>query len=164
MLMLQTKLRVDGITAVEIFEFLAKPNDRAYQRWWPGIHLHLHPTKGAGDQVGDQIYMDEFIGPRRVRMTAIVVEASRPGKLAWQLKKWVKLPAHLDLELADYEGGVAITHTITAGFTGPGRILDPLLRLFLSRGFAAAMDEHARTEFPLLRDRLDLIQAELSGR
>ena len=164
MLTLQTKLRVDGITSGEIFDFLAGPNDRAYQQWWPGTHLQLHPLEGTGAQVGDLLYMDEYVGTRRLRMTAIVREAVRPERLVWQLKKVVRLPAHLDLELADDRGGVAITHTIRAGFSGPGRILDPLFRLFLSPGFAEAMDEHARTEFPLLRDRRDQIQAELPGR
>ena len=164
MLTLQTKLRVDGITGIEIYDFLASPNDRAYQQWWPGTHLHLHPIKGAGGHIGDRIYMDEYIGTRRVRMTVIVLDAVRPKKLVWQLKKLVKLPVRLELELAGYEGGVAITHTIRAGFTGPGRILDPLVRLFFSSRFAEAMDDHARTEFPMLRDRRDQIQAELSGR
>ena len=86
--------------------------------------------------------MDEYIGTRRVRMTVIVLEAVRPKKLVWQLKKLVNLPVRLYLELADYEGGVAITHTVRAGF----------------------MDDHAKTEFPMLRDRRDKIQAELSGR
>jgi hypothetical protein len=162
-LTLQTKLRVDGITGMEIFDFLSEPNDRAYQQWWPGTHLQLHPIEGRGDNVGDLIYMDEYIGTRRVRMTVIVLEAVRPKKLVWRLKKLVKLPVRLYLELADYEGGVAITHTITAGFRGPGRILDPLVRLFFSRRFAEAMDDHAKTEFPMLRDRRDEIQAELSG-
>jgi hypothetical protein len=163
-LTLQTKLRVDGITGTEIFDFLSRPNDRAYQQWWPGTHLQLHPVKGTGDKVGDRIYMDEYIGTRRLRMTAIVVEAVRPEKLVWQLKKEVKLPVWLYLELADHDGGVAITHTIRAGFTGPGRILDPLLKLFLSRRFAEAMDDHAKTEFQLLRDRRDQIQVELLKR
>jgi hypothetical protein len=86
-LTLQTKLRVDGITGTEIFDFLSRPNDRAYQQWWPGTHLQLHPVKGTGDQVSDLIYMDEYIGTRRLRMTAIVTEAARPEKLVWQLKK-----------------------------------------------------------------------------
>lgn len=164
MLILQTKLRVDGIAGTEIFDFLSNPNDSAYQQWWPGTHLHLHPLEGNGDRVGDRIYMDEYIGTRRVRMNAIVVEAVRPRKLVWQLEKLVKLPARLELELADYEGGVAITHTIRAGFGGPGRALDPLLKLYFTSGFAEAMDVHARTEFPLLRDRREMIQAELAGR
>lgn len=163
-LTLQTKLRVDEITSVEIFDFLASPNDRAYQQWWPGTHLQLQPIKGTGAHAGDLIYMDEYVGARRLRMTAIVLEAVRPERLVWQLKKVVKLPVRLYLELADYRGGVAITHTIRAGFTGPGRILDPLLRLFLSPRFAEAMDEHARTEFPMLRDRRDQGKAELPGR
>ena len=50
--------------------------------------------------------------------------------------------------------GVHIAHTITAGLRGPGRVLDPLLRLYFSRGFARAMDEHVRAEFPKLRDVL----------
>jgi hypothetical protein len=45
-------------------------------------------------------------------------------------------------------------HTIRAGFGGVRRVLDPLLRLYFSAEFAAAMDEQARTEFPLLRDHL----------
>ena len=161
MLTLQTKLRVDGIGAAEIFDFLAGPNDRAYQAWWPGTHLHLHPTMGSGSGVGDEIYMDEYIGTRRVRMTAIVLEAMRPRRLVWQLKRFVKLPARL--ELADSDGGVEVTHTIRAGFGGAGRIMDPLLRLYFSRTFAEAMDQHARTEFPMLRDRRDEIRAELRG-
>jgi hypothetical protein len=40
------------------------------------------------------------------------------------------------------------------GFRGVGRVLDPILRLFLSSRFAAALDEHVHTEFPRLRDYL----------
>ena len=61
---------------------------------------------------------------------------------------------HLTLELADRDGGVLVRHTITAGYRGIGRMLDPLLRHYFSPAFAAAMDQHVRTEFPLLRDRL----------
>jgi hypothetical protein len=60
----------------------------------------------------------------------------------------------LTLELADRDGGVELRHTITARFHGVGRVLDPLLRRNFSAEFAAAMDEQARTEFPLLRDHL----------
>jgi hypothetical protein len=42
------------------------------------------------------------------------------------------------------------THTIRAGFRGLGRILGPLLRLYLSDEFERAMDEHAQAEFPML--------------
>jgi hypothetical protein len=73
----------------------------------------------------------------------------------------IRLPVRLVLEFADYAEGVAITHTIEAGFRGPGRVLDPLLRLFFSPAFIDALDDHVKTEFPMLRDRLDEIKAEL---
>jgi len=71
-----------------------------------------------------------------------------------QLRKGVRLPVWLTLELVDRDSGVDLRHMITAGFGGVGRVLDPLLRRYFSAEFAAAMDEHARTEFPLLRDHL----------
>jgi hypothetical protein len=72
----------------------------------------------------------------------------------WQLKKGLALPAWLTLKLADDTAGVLITHTIEAGFSGLGTLLDPLLRLYFSNAFSQAMDEHVRTEFPKLRDML----------
>jgi hypothetical protein len=124
----------------------------------------LHPLKRTDDHVGDVIYMDEYIGERRVRMKGLVVEAVPEHKLVWQLRKLIKLPVRLSLDLRDDEGGVAITHTIEAGFKGPGRLLDPLIRLYFSRKFAAALDDHVKTEFPLLRDRLPQIKREVGAR
>jgi hypothetical protein len=49
MLTLQTSLRVDGISASEIFDFLANPIDEAYRRWWPGTHLQFHPLERHAD-------------------------------------------------------------------------------------------------------------------
>jgi hypothetical protein len=164
MLTLETSLRVDGISASEIFDVLANPTDEAYQRWWPGTHLQFHPRERHADHVGDVIYMDEYVGTRRLRMRGIVVEALPRKRLVWQLVKATRLPAWLELELTDYEGGVAITHTTSAGFRGAGRILDPLVRLYFSKQFARELDEHVKTEFPLLRDRLPQIQAELGAR
>lgn len=154
MLSLQTSLRVDGITGSEIFEFLANPTDEAYQQWWPGIHLQLHLLERHADHVGDVVYMDEYVGTRRLRMKAIVVEALPGKRLVWRLKKIIRLPARLELDFTDYDGGVAITHTTLAGFRGAGRILDPLFRLYFPGRFAQALDEHVKTEFPLLRDLL----------
>lgn len=96
-------------------------------------------------------------------MTGVVVAAEPGRKIMWQLKKGIRLPVRLTVELADQERGVAIRHTITAGWTGLGRLLDPLFRLYFSSRFAAAMDEHVRTEFPLLRDRLHGVRPDDSG-
>ena len=58
------------------------------------------------------------------------------------------LPARLRLELTDGPGGCLVRHTLEAGFGGFARVLDPLLRLYLSPRFAADLDRHVHTEFP----------------
>ena len=154
MLALETTIRVDGVTGTEVFDFLVDPDDESYRAWWPGTHLEFHTVARGEAHVGDVVYMDEYVGSRRLRMSA-TVRAAQPGKtLVWQLKKGISLPARLCLELDDYDGGVTIRHTTRAGFRGAGRVLDPALRLLFSRSFADDLDQHVRTEFPLLRDLL----------
>lgn len=154
MLTLTARIRVDGIAGAEIFDFLANPDDESYRAWWPGTHLQLHTVERGDGHVGDVLYMDEYVGKRRLRGSAVVTEAVPGKRLVWQFKKGIRLPAWLHLEFSDYGGGVAITHIVRAGFRGGGRVLDPLLKVFLSRRFANDLDDHVRTEFPLLRDLL----------
>ncbi|MEW6444250.1 MAG: hypothetical protein AB1640_25170 [bacterium] len=154
MITIQSRMHVDGIGGTEIFNFLIDPSDREYQRWWPGTHLELHALERRPNHVGDVIYMDEFIGKYRMKMKGVVTEAVAGKKIVWEPKIGIRLPVRLILELEDDATGVRITHTIRAGFEGPGRILDPLFRIYLSREFEQAMDEHARIEFPKLRDLL----------
>jgi uncharacterized protein YndB with AHSA1/START domain len=156
MLTLETTLHVAGLRAAAAYAFFLHPTDEQYRRWWPGTHLRfhaLHRPPGVGP-VGDRVSMDEYIGSRRVRLQGEVVEAVPGARLVWQLRKGVRLPAWLRLDLADDATGVTLQHTLRAGFAGPGRVLDPLLRRYLSAGFARDLDEHVRTEFPKLRDLL----------
>jgi hypothetical protein len=132
-------------------------DDARYQAWWPGTHHQFHVLRPApgGDHVGDLVWMDEHVGSRRLRMAAEVVEATPGRRLVWQLRPWrLRLPVRLALTLRDRPGGVVLRHTLTAGWTGWAGVLDPLWRLYLTPGFARALDQHARTEFPLLRDLL----------
>lgn len=155
MLTIQSRVTVPGLTATEVTSFLLDCTDADYQKWWRGVHLHLHPLAiGDADHVGDETFMDEFIGAHRLRMTAVVVEAEPGRKIKWQMKKRVRLPGWLTIEVADDADGVHVRHTITAGWTGPGRFFDPVLRLYFSADFAEAMDRHVHTEFSLMRDRL----------
>ena len=154
MVILQTKLRVPGLTAQQVIDFLSSCTDEDYRRWWPGTHLRFHTIERRPGEVGNVVLMDEWIGTRRVRMKGVVTELIPGRKVVWQMKLLVKLPARLVLELEDSPTGVAITHTIRAGFAGIGRILDPLFRLYLSKTFERAMDDHARTEFPKLAEVL----------
>jgi len=150
----ETTISVDGVTGMEVFDFLADPDDESYRAWWPGTHLEFHTVARGEDHVGDVVYMDEYVGKRRLRMSAIVTEAVPGKRLVWQLKKGISLPARLSLELDDHDGGVTIRHTTRAGFRGVGQVMDPALRLLMSGGFAEDLDQHVRTEFPLLRDLL----------
>lgn len=154
MLTIESAVFVGGITGRQITDYLLDPTDERYRRWWPGTHLQFHTLGRGAEHVGDVVVMDEYIGTRRVRMTGVVVQAVPGTRLVWQLKRGIRLPVWLTLELTDRDGGVGVRHTIRAGYGGAGRMLDPLLRLFFSRSFAAAMDQHVRIEFPLLRDRL----------
>ena len=155
MITIESEIFVEGITGQEIFDFLLGATDESYRRWWPGTHLRLHALERHENHIGDVFYMDEYIGKRRVRMKGVVVEAERGRRIVWQLEWWgVLLPVRLTLEMTDRDGGVALRHTIRAGFGGPGRVLDPLFGIYFSGAFARAMDEHFRTEFPRLRDLL----------
>jgi hypothetical protein len=147
---IQSRVHVSGIGGMSVFDFLINPNDSAYQRWWPGTHLKFHTVRKCAGHVGDVIYMDEYVGKRRVQMTGVVTEAEPGRKITWQMTTGIRLPVWLRLKLQDDTDGVMITHTITAGFEGIGSILDVILRLYFSASFAMAMDEHAKIEFPRL--------------
>jgi len=150
MITLQTKVHVDGISGMPIFDFLLNPNDDAYQQWWQGTHFEFHPIKQRPGHIGDVVYMDEYVGKRRLRFSGVVIEALPGRKITWQIKQGVRLPVWLVIELEDDANGVMLTHTIKAGFNGIASVLDFIFRLYFSSQFVAAMDEHARTEFPLL--------------
>ena len=153
-IVVESRFAVPGLTGQEVTDFLLDGTDERYQAWWPGTHLRLHVLRPGRDHIGDLVVMDEYVGRRRLRMTAVVREVV-PGRLiVWQLRKGLRLPASLTLRLSPTDDGVAIRHTIAAGFAGPGRLLDPLIRVYLSPRFAAEMDRHARTEFVRLRDLL----------
>lgn len=154
MIIMETKVYVAGLSGREVTDFMLNPSDENYRRWWNGTHLEFHLLKSRPGHVGDVVYMDEFIGRHRVKMKGVVVEAV-PGELiVWQFKKMIKLPGRLFLKLKDDKEGVRITHTITIGFGGIGKILDPIFRLFFHKDFEEAMEEHARIEFNKLREVL----------
>jgi hypothetical protein len=154
MIKIQSRIHVDRIGGTEIFNFLINPTDREYQRWWPGTHLKLHNCAQKPNNVGNVVYMDEFVGKHRVKMTCIVTEAEPGKKLVWQMKKLIRLPVWLVLELEDDKEGVEITHTIKVGWEGIGRVLDIIFRIYFSDEFIKVMDEHVKIEFPKLRGLL----------
>lgn len=155
MLSITTSLRVDRLSGLDVTGFLSTCDDERYRQWWPGTHLQLHTVQGEPGQVGSLVFMDEYIGDERHRMTGEVMQISPGKKIVWQVRWWrLRLPVRLVLDLQDDDDGVRINHSIHAGYAGIGRILDPLFRSWFSPAFQAAMDAHVRTEFPKLRDLL----------
>ena len=157
MVQLESQVTVHGLSGSEITDFLLDPTDYRYREWWPGTHRQFHLLRRGpgGDHRGDVVMMDEFVGHRRVRMAAEVIDVVPGEKVVWQMRIWrLRLPVRLRLGLATAQHSVIVRHTITAGWSGRGRLLDPVWRLYFSASFAQAMDGHVRTEFPLLRDLL----------
>ncbi len=150
MVTLETQVAVKGADGMALYAFLMNPTDADYQRWWPGTHLAYHALEPGPGRVGTRLYMDEYIGRRRVAMTAVVVAAEPGRRIVWQLEWIVRLPVWVRFTLDDAPEGARVTHTIAAGYRGFGAILDGVLRLILSPAFARDMDEHVRIEFPRL--------------
>lgn len=161
MITIQSKVRVADASGADLLDFLLNCTDRQYQAWWPGMHLAFHTVKRRPGDVGNIVYMDEYVGQRRIKMQGVVTEVVPGKKIVWQFKQIIRLPAWLIVEADEDDAGVMLTHTLQAGFKGIGSVLDPLLRLYFSDGFARAMDEHAQAEFPMLggmlRNRSDQV-------
>ncbi len=145
----ETRVRVPGITTARIREFFLNPTDDAYRRWWPGTHLAFHVVSPRPDHRGEVVWMDEYVGRRRLRMRC-VVRTVEEAKIVWRMKMLVTLPLSLTLALEDEPDGVTVVHTLGIEARGLGRLLVPFVRLFFSPAFRQAMDEHARTEFPMM--------------
>jgi hypothetical protein len=154
MISLRTRVHVTGIRAQDVCEFMLNPTDERYQAWWPGVHRQFHSLEHRPGYVGDLIYMDEFVGRRRLRMAGRVTTAEPDRRIAWRLEAPLRVPAHLSLDLEDDSSGVIITHTTQAGFVGWGKVLDPVLRLYFSDEFARDLDAHVRNEFSRLAELL----------
>lgn len=155
MITFQTEVFIPGVRGQDVIDFLENCNDAEYQRWWPGTHLQFHALYRTPEKIGSVFHMDEYVGERHLQMEGVITEYEPNRRFACQMKQYgVRLPAWLELDTRDEDGGVLLTHTLRAGFEGAGRVLDPVLRLYLDDTFAKAMDEHAKAEFPKLGELL----------
>ena len=154
MLVMASEVEVPGLTGRQVTDFMLSCDDEQYQGWWPGMHLQFHPVGQFRGTVGDTVVMDEFIGPRRLRLHGTVEAVEPSRRIVWRFRKLIPLPARLSLVLSPAQSGVMIRHIVAAGWPGIGRVLDPLLRLYFTPRFMTDLDAHVRTEFPLLRDYL----------
>jgi len=151
------ELTVPGATAKQFYDFMINPCDRRYSEWWPGEHLQFHIVKrGNKNHLGDIVFMDEYLGKnRRLTFSAVVIVASHPNKIVWQMKKaGLRLPAVVELSLRDTDDGVSLKHELRIGYSGIGKILDPFISLYFSKSFQKALEKHCRIEWFKLAEYL----------
>jgi hypothetical protein len=160
-----TRVDVTGISGKNIYDFLLTCDDERYQRWWPGTHLAFHTLKRTPSNVGNQVYMDEYVGEFHLRFHAVVKDLVPSRRILWQLKALgLLLPAWVSITLMNIADGVRIIHTVSAGYRGLGSKLDFAIRRYLSTRFERQMAEHANTEFNRLRDLLLPVSAIVQPR
>lgn len=157
MIELKTRVRVKNLSARDVYDFMIDCTDEKYKRWWPEMHFAFHTINRVGNNyLGDLVVFDEMVGKRRLTFKAVITEAVPGQKITWQMKKMLLLPALLSLNLEDTQDGVSISHSLIAGYdTALGRILDPLIRLYLNTTFEEDLSIHANTEFKRLAELLN---------
>jgi len=149
-------LVVPNANAGQFYDFMIDPNDEQYRKWWPEEHFQFHITRnGEENHIGDRLFFDEKIGPKyRLSFHAVVLTATRPNRIVWQMiKAGIHLPAYLELRLIDSSDGVVVEHELRAGYKNfPGKILDPFIKLYLSKPFQKALEDHCMIEWPKLAE------------
>jgi len=151
------ELTIPNATAQQFYDFMINPCDERYSGWWPGEHLQFHIVKhGDENHLGDTVFMDEYLGKnRRLTFNAVVITADAPNKIEWQMKKvGIRLPAIVELSLADSSDGVLLKHELRIGYSGIGRILDPFIKLYFNKSYQKALDEHCKIEWFKLAEYL----------
>lgn len=151
MLIFKTEVMAEGISGEDITDFMLNCTDEKYQAWWRGTHFQFHTIKRFPGSIGNLVYMDEMVGQYRITMKGVVLEAAPGKRIVWQMVKGIKLPAWVTIDLENLNDGAYVTHTLSIGFKGIGKIFDPIFRLYFSKRFEEDMDEHARIEFPRLK-------------
>lgn len=157
-------LVVPDATAEQFYDFMIDPNDDLYRKWWPEEHFQFHITKrGKENHIGDKVFFDEKIGPNhRLTLHAFVLSAKRPNIIIWQMTKFgIWLPAYLELRLINSIDGVVIEHEIRAGYKGLGKILDPVVKLYLNKPFLVALEKHCKEEWPKLATLTETVNNKL---
>lgn len=152
----KTSICVKNLNAHKLYEFMLHCTDEQYAEWWPGTHLAFHTIKRTPNDVGNLVYFDEMIGSRRLKYKAVVIEATPDRKITWQMKKFVRLPGYLSLELNDTNLGLEIAHTLSVGYNNAiSRVcLDPLIRLYANKKYEYDLVKHANAEFNKLAELL----------
>ncbi len=154
MIVFQTTGTVKNLSARDTQNFLLNCTDEMYQKSWPGVHIQKHPIKKGGpDHIGDVIYAFEHVGKHTIEVTMKVTEYIPEKILKFRVKMGIAgslVPVYLHVETMDMPEGVHLLNRFSLGWSGIGRILDPVIGFFFPKELRDAMDEHVATEWPLI--------------
>jgi hypothetical protein len=129
---------------------MINPPPETYAHWLPEEHHKFHVVKHSNNPpVGDLIYFDQHISPKhRLTFYAVTRNADKPSHVLYQMRRFgINLPGYLELQFRDSAEGLRLDETIRVGFNGVGKILDPFLKLYFSKSFFTAMNEHHKREW-----------------
>ena len=154
MIQVNSEVFVKNVSGKQLIDFMLNCSNTEYQEWWPGVHFAFHTIKHETGYVGNVVFFDEIVGKRHLRFKAIVKDVISNEKIVWQMKMGVLLPAYVTLTCMGVADGLKITHCLSIGYEGFGKLIDPLLRLCISGKFLDDLREHANIEFPLLAKKI----------
>ncbi len=160
MIKIKSEVTVRGVSGKEIGDFFISCTDDMYRQWWPGTHLQFHTIKRYPGEKGNVVYFDEFVGGYRLKFRGTITAYDPGNRIRWQIIKIFRLPAWLDIAFEAKGEETKIIHELTAGFNGPGRFFDPLIRLRLTKSFERELDGHAHYEFNMLAELIRNKKAE----
>jgi len=69
-------------------------------------------------------------------------------------KAGLRLPVVVELKLCDTDEGVRLKHELRIGYMGIGKLLDPFIKLYFSKSFRNALEEHCKIEWFKLAEHL----------
>ena len=148
--------KLPDANATSFYEFMVDPPAEVYKNWLPEEHNQFHIVRHSDNSpINDLIYFDQNIGNKyRLKFHAITRKAKKPNHIAFQMRKFgVNLPGYLELDFLDTDEGLELTETLRIGFNGPGKVLDPLIKMF-AKGFFKELIEHHKREWQSLSDIL----------
>ncbi|MCK4692036.1 MAG: hypothetical protein KAT23_00305 [Anaerolineales bacterium] len=76
---MKTEVAVKRISGKSIYDFMLNSTDKDYQEWWEGTHLAFHTIQRFPNDLGNLVYVDEYVGSRRLKFEGVVIKLI-PGK------------------------------------------------------------------------------------
>ena len=155
MIKFQTITLIPHATSKQVTDFFINCPTSKYKEWWPGTHLEFYTITRTKNNIGNIIYMDEYVGKHRLKFKARISKYKSGKIIEYQFMKGLLLPAWLTMEFKNTPNGVTVKHTVRIGYNGFRKCLDVFIKLYFSNVFEQELNKHAKTEFIKLGNLLN---------